>query len=95
MLADFGFIISYSLLTLFSFKILFDALQLPVKGWVDLLPFITGSLDIIESLGSKNKIDFRYYIDIDGAYCTAIFFYFIIRGEAGKSINCCYLILTA
>jgi hypothetical protein len=47
---DFGFIVSYSLLTLFSFKLFLDVFQMNSKiWWVYILSFITGCLDIIEN----------------------------------------------
>lgn len=46
---DYGFLLSYSLLTLFSFKIFLDVFQLKLRTWVYILSFITGLLDAIEN----------------------------------------------
>lgn len=46
---DYGFLLSYSLLTLFSFKIFLDVFQLKIRAWVYILSFITGLLDAVEN----------------------------------------------
>src|ERR1700753_3867406 len=48
-IVDYGYLLSYSLLTLFSFKILFAVLQLRLPWWIYPLSFITGCLDSIEN----------------------------------------------
>lgn len=46
---DYAFLLAYSLLTLFSFKLLFNILQFPLNVWVYILSFITGLLDAVEN----------------------------------------------
>lgn len=46
---DYGFLLCYSLLTLFSFKIFLDVFQLQLRNWVYVLSFITGLLDAVEN----------------------------------------------
>ena len=46
---DYGFLLSYSLLTLFSFNIFLDVFQLRLRNWVYILSFITGLLDAVEN----------------------------------------------
>ena len=46
---DYGFLISYSFLTLFSFHIFLDVFQLKIRAWVYILSFITGLLDAVEN----------------------------------------------
>jgi hypothetical protein len=48
-LADYGFLLCYSLLTLFSLQLVLDVFQLPVKLWVYLLAFSTGLADAVEN----------------------------------------------
>jgi hypothetical protein len=49
-IVDYGFLISYSLLTLFSFKLFLEVFQLSAKKWwVYALSFIPGVLDAIEN----------------------------------------------
>jgi hypothetical protein len=48
-IVDYGFLVSYSLLTFFSFKLFLDVFQLSVKPWVYFLSFMTGLLDAIEN----------------------------------------------
>jgi len=49
-ITDYGFIIGYSLLTLFSLELFLEVFQLPVKPWVYLLAFSTGLFDTLENL---------------------------------------------
>jgi hypothetical protein len=46
---DYGFLLAYSLLTLFSFIIFLDVFQLVIRPWVYVLSFITGMLDAVEN----------------------------------------------
>ena len=48
-IVDFGFLISYSLLTFFSIKLLLDVFQVSFKPWMYVLALIAGFLDIIEN----------------------------------------------
>ncbi len=48
-IGDYGFLISYSFLTLFSFHIFLDVFQLKIRAWVYVLSFITGLLDAVEN----------------------------------------------
>ena len=48
-IVDFGFLISYSLLTYFSLKLFIDVFQVSRKLWVYILSFTTGLLDSIEN----------------------------------------------
>lgn len=46
---DYGFLVAYSLLVLFSFIIFLDVFQLIIRPWVYILAFITGVLDAVEN----------------------------------------------
>ena len=48
-IVDFGFLVSYSLLTYVSFKLLLDVFQVSFKPWIYILSFTVGFLDIIEN----------------------------------------------
>jgi hypothetical protein len=49
-IVDCGFLTGYSLLTLFSFKLLFATLQFRMPWWIYILALITGCLDLIENI---------------------------------------------
>lgn len=49
-IVDFIFIIAYSLLTLFSFKILLDLFQISGGLWIYVLAFIPGIFDCVENV---------------------------------------------
>ena len=49
-LADYGFLLSYAMLTYFSFRIFLDVFQIAVKPWVYVLSFLPATLDAIENV---------------------------------------------
>lgn len=85
-LIDFGFLVSYSLLTFFSFKLVLQVFQVATKPWVYFLSFITGLLDIIENIfllktGSSQR---EYYSDL---------FWWVVRIKWAFAIVAILLIL--
>jgi hypothetical protein len=72
-IADYGFIVSFSMLTLFSFKLFLDVFQINSKvWWVYVLSFITGLLDVVENY-------FLLKTALTQQEAFSCFFYWVVR----------------